>query len=64
MIDVRIADRFTCSFQVAVDRGPVGDDQRLLRVGDRARRAVRAAPTNTHRVAPLSPTVNDQNREK
>jgi hypothetical protein len=29
-----------------------------------SRRAVRAAPTNTHRVAPLAATVNGQNREK
>ena len=29
-----------------------------------SRRAVRAAPTNTHRLAPLATTVNGQNREK
>jgi hypothetical protein len=34
MIDVHI-DRFSCSFQVAVNRGPEGDDYQLLRVGDR-----------------------------
>ena len=63
MIDVRIADRFLL-VAVAVDGGPGGDHQRLLRVGNRFAETVRAAPTNTHRVAPLATTVNGQNREK
>jgi hypothetical protein len=63
MIDVRIADR-SLLVSGSVDRCLEGDDHQLLRVGDRFAEAVRAAPTNTHRVAPLSPTVNDQNHEK
>ena len=38
--------------------------KRLLRVGNRFAEAVRAAPTNTHRVALLATTVNDQIRKK
>ena len=55
---------FSCSSQVAVDGGLGGDHHQLLRVGNRFAEGVRAAPTNTHRIALLATTVNGQNRKK
>jgi hypothetical protein len=61
MIDLRIADRFSCSFQVAVNRGPEGDDYQLLRVGNRF---AEGGACSTNEYAQSSAACSDRQRSK
>ena len=52
---------FSCSFQVAVNRGPEGDDYQLLRVGDRF---AEGGACSTNEYAQISAARGDRQRSK